>query len=668
MLTQKEKEIVRYLYQNREHYLTSNVLADHIVVSDRTVRKYIKNIMEFFPKTTLTIDAKPGYGYQMHIHDLEKFDVFIHQLREDNFSITATPNENFESRDRQNYILNKLLFEQDKYHMESFMEELYVSRSTISGDIKKIKKSILPYQLKLSVKSNKALVIEGSETNKRRFIMDYFFSAQYFNTINHYIGNSFFINTISFEEITLIVLDECREANLRLSDFVIQNIVVHISLAIRRVADGFEIAPLEMKCPCALNKELEVAQRILSRIEKATDIVLPVNEVNYLAIHLLGKSRNLQLKQNGQETNDELGQQVDQALEALHLKTNGQLVIDQQLRIGILTHLEQLYIRLANGTKLENPLKEEIIKEYYQSFLLSKFLFEQIPAFAGFHFSDDEVGYVALHIMASLERHSQENTPRLLVICATGYGSAQMLKSRIESEFGSSVLIADVISYYDLNEEKLRDIDLIVTSIDLSNLIFTIPMIHVSVFLKDKERDQLKQAVNQLKTKHSQREKLDLINEAAETGKSIFDHYFQENSVLFYTSASKEMVLVDLIKELSQGEAATYRKELSSLIESREQLSSFVFSEAIAVPHPLKGISKKGKVGLAIIKEGLAWNKDFQKIQFVFLLSPSKQENPGLIKISQAIVSLIEQPDIQKKMVESQDYQTIREEFSKLIL
>ena len=57
-----------------------------------------------------------------------------------------------------------------------------------------------------------------------------------------------------------------------------------------------------------------------------------------------------------------------------------------------------------------------------------------------------------------------------------GYGSVQMLKNRIDHELGNLVHIVDVIGYYELNDDRLKNIDFIISSIDLSNLVFTLQL------------------------------------------------------------------------------------------------------------------------------------------------------------------------------------------------
>lgn len=55
-----------------------------------------------------------------------------------------------------------------------------------------------------------------------------------------------FLLPINFEELTMVILDESRSQGLKLSDFVIQNLVVHIALAIKRLESGFQISVIDL--------------------------------------------------------------------------------------------------------------------------------------------------------------------------------------------------------------------------------------------------------------------------------------------------------------------------------------------------------------------------------------------------------------------------------------
>ena len=70
-----------------------------------------------------------------------------------------------------------------------------------------------------------------------------------------------------------------------------------------------------------------------------------------------------------------------------------------------------------------------------------------------------------------------------LIICATGYGSAQLLKNRVISEFGKNITVVNVKGYYEINETTLKGIDLIISSIDLSTMFLKFQF-YMSVFFE----------------------------------------------------------------------------------------------------------------------------------------------------------------------------------------
>lgn len=99
----------------------------------------------------------------------------------------------------------------------------------------------------------------------------------------------------------------------------------------------------------------------------------------------------------------------------------------------------------------------------------------------------------------------------------------------------------------------------------------------------------------------------------------------------------------------------------------REKMSSVVFDQDIAVPHPLKAFDKQHKIGVAIIKNGIDWDEQFHHIKLVFLVSPSVHDNDGLSDLTQLLVHLTERSDIKEKMIHSQSYEEFKQLFLSII-
>lgn len=660
MLNQKEKQLLDYLLEKRDSFTTSKELADYLFCSDRTVRTYLKQLDQFLAtQDGASLISKQGYGYQLIVDDMTTFKNSIQDHEK--------TNPLSDSDDRYKYILNKLLFEQTPLYFDHLAQTLFISRSTLSNEFKKIRKDLNAYDLHVESKANKGVYITGSERNKRRFIMDYFFKNK---GVSSYLDETLHGSVISLEEITFIVLEECREAQLKLSDYVIQNLAVHIALALKRMADGFQLAPIK-----ELNVEQyplahQVGQRILQRIDAVTGIRCPKEEIDYITLHLISKkSLQSQVPQeyNALQMKKDLLTllQTDDVLKPFKFET------DTHLIDGVITHLMTLYIRLQTKIHLDNPLKEMILKKYYVTFDMTRYLLSQLPIFSTYDISDDEIAYVTLHFMASLERLKEKKKCKILVICATGFGSAQLLKHRIENEFGNTIIIEDVIGYYDLNDQKLQNVDFIISSIDLSNLIFNIPVCTVSVFLTSDDTKKIRRVLKQVQ-QHNEPMATDVLSSDYDSTDQTanqhhyFDHYFHDSCFFVTENETKDTLLEKMIQQLADGEDSTFETTMATHVRQREQMSSVVFCPTIAVPHPIKPVGKQHKIGVAIVKDGLQWDEQTPHVTLVFLPSPSIYGNDGLTQLTRMIVALVDDDDSQRQLVNCETFQDFKNIFLRI--
>ena len=612
-------------------------------------------------QTGWKIIAKQGYGYKLELQDKALCQDFIQAelLTE----VNAAKTENIE--DRYNYILNKLLFEQEKIYFDNLAEELFVSRSTLSADFKKIRKDLAKYDLQIESKANRGVYVKGSERNKRRFIMDYFFRDNFFQSLHNYITIEVPSRQISLEELTIIVLDECREGHLKLSDFVIQNLVIHIALSFKRIAEGFQINQIENWNQENYLAERKIAEKILHRVYLATGLEFPKEEVDYITLHLISKASCQDNQYAKKDINQEIRRQLLEALEQVEHVKDYQFQHDFQLVEGVVTHLVTLLVRLQNHVVLENPLLKDIQQQYSSVLAMTRELLQAMPIFSKENLSDDEVAYVALHFMAALERLKEKQKFNILVICATGYGSAQMLKNRIDNELGNLVHIVDVIGYYELSDERLKNIDFIISSIDLSNLVFSVPVFTVSIFLNAEELKSIKQKVSQLKPIGTCLSVKAMITFDKDSER-IFDEYFSPSCFILMQDATKEQILQELLTKMEQGEEKDFVTHMQELIKQREKMSSVVFSEQVAVPHPIKPIAKNHKIGVAIVRNGVQWNDESPKIRLIFLPSPAIYGNEGMATLTSKIVDLLEQPGLQKQIFNCQSFAEFKQLFLKI--
>jgi len=189
---------------------------------------------------------------------------------------------------------------------------------------------------------------------------------------------------------------------------------------------------------------------------------------------------------------------------------------------------------------------------------------------------------------------------------------------------------------------------------------FNIPVFTVSVFLNDEELKDIKQGIAHLNTSMANVED----HQAELSVKDVFDDYFSDDYFFLMSDATKEDVLKKLAESISVNENDQFEKRLLDMMKQREAMSSIVFGENIAVPHPLKAVGSKHHFAVAIVKNGVKWDEQYPSIKIIFLMSMSIHDNDGLPELTSAIVDLVDNPKLQEQMLACQSF----DEFKKIFL
>jgi mannitol operon transcriptional antiterminator len=111
-----------------------------------------------------------------------------------------------------------------------------------------------------------------------------------------------------------------------------------------------------------------------------------------------------------------------------------------------------------------NPLLADIKQDYPALFDLVKGGMKKV--FADEEIPEEEVGFVAMHFGAALDRGQGEFPSRVLVICDSGIASSRMLASRLEKAFPQIRHLRNA-SLFDLEDLEAEEFDLVVSTVPL---------------------------------------------------------------------------------------------------------------------------------------------------------------------------------------------------------
>ena len=127
---------------------------------------------------------------------------------------------------------------------------------------------------------------------------------------------------------------------------------------------------------------------------------------------------------------------------------------------------------------MKNPILDDI-KDNKISYLLATIGANVINEKYQTKLSEDEIGYIALHIMAAMNSNTTNNK-NILIICGSGNSSAQIMKAQLKRQFRNNINEIRTTDLRNLDQINMKNYDLIISSVKLENA-FDLPVVYLSL-------------------------------------------------------------------------------------------------------------------------------------------------------------------------------------------
>lgn len=472
--------ILRRILQGKQP-VKLETLMEELGISERTVRYDLDHIDDYlsghgFPK--LVRKAREGISLPLSEKEIESIFPAIYE--ESGYQYV------FSQEERLVYIFYDLL-EQDGYTtVQHLAEKMKVSKTTIHNDIKELKSRVDPMGTYLETAKGKGIKILGNEVELRKLASRSLFAN--FDTLN-LLNISFLeiFKEISFERIQEFVKDAEKQLNNSFSDYAMNNLVIHLAIAVKRIKMSKDIVMDREELNHLLKTpEFSIAAGIAGQLEKEYGIQIPEAEIGYITIHLLGSNFSFATKEN-----DIYLQMVISTLIArMAQEASCPFDQDEQLYENLAQHMSSAIYRFRHGININNPLLKEIKEKYKDIFQYVRNATASLAKEWQVHLSDEECGYISIHFLTSKERlqRRKDRKAKVLLVCATGVGTSKLVLMRLQSIFDFEV--AGTIAVHGV-AESLRGgcVDLIITTVPLKDCV--VPCIQVSPFLTEKNISEL---------------------------------------------------------------------------------------------------------------------------------------------------------------------------------
>lgn len=583
-------------FLKNESVLNRSILSKALGVSTKTIQKDIKELNDLMKPYGAEIESRRGNGYKLRIDDKGKFRRFHQCLFQfDSSRIPSTQEE------RITYVLTKLLTGKSYIKLEELAEDLYVSKSTVHLLMKDVTDLLLPYNLTIERRPYHGIRVKGDEISLRSCISQYLLPRDVHVPL---LENEYEWEGISDLHIIRDTVLKCiEETNVYLSDLELDNLVIHIAIAIRRLKEQHYIQSFQLDLQEIVEtQEYEIAENIMGYLEKVLHISFPKEEIFYVAIHLLGT--NITTRGLG-SLQDVLGDPVYSILEAILQTVKHRMGVDfkqdRELMFGLGLHIKAVMNRMKYGLNIRNPLLRDIKTSYPYAFELALTASDTLSRHLSTPINEDETGYLAIHFGVALNRSKDARPPkRCLLVCASGFGSAQLLKNKIHETFKDEIEIVGVTGYYQLSGEDItrQNIDLVVSTVNIS-VPLPVPVIKVHSIFDKQDVKAIREGLY-----------IEIRNDVKP--------YIREDLIFLQHEESSKEEVIRLLCDRAYQSGLVPGGFYDAVIE-RENVSSTALGHSVAVPHPIRPLSDQTFIAFCTLKKPIQW-KD-QQVQLIALLS-----------------------------------------------
>lgn len=518
ILDSRQRKIISILC-NETDFITIGKIAKAVDVSSRTISRAMDPIEKWFKENDTRLIKKTRVGLKIDA-TLEERNEILNLLKEEDIYKIYSPEE------RRLIMMLELLEKKKITKLLYFSNYFKVSNSTISKDLDVTEEWLKEYNLKLIRKQGYGITIHGEEKNFRKAIIN----LLYDNTKVYELGKIVkttvkqsgmptettkevrkrLLNLI--DQNTLITLEKILDEgekylNYDLADSAYIGLLVHLSIAIKRIGNGERIV-IDSDYLSRLKKsnEFSVAELIGEKISKEFKVAIPESEIGYITMHLKGaklrngnfSNGNLLGENESIIGNYQLTKVVLKMLDEVKRISGYDLKEDKKLLIGLISHLRPALSRIQMKMEIRNPLLEQVKKNYPEIYNMSSEAVKIIEQWIDMKIPESEIGFIAMHIGASLEtkRMLKSKKYNIIVTCSSGMGTSSLLASKIEKEYTNINIIGSSSTRKLKKLIKENTIDFIISTVAIDAL--EVPYVKVSPLLLENDKKIIRSLMEEI--------------------------------------------------------------------------------------------------------------------------------------------------------------------------
>lgn len=620
-------ELLKYFLTHKD-YISPSILVRHFQISERTLRNDIRELNDGLKKEQAQILMKRGAGYYLDLRDPSlafHLEESVNQKQDQLDSVDS----------RINHLIIKMLYANDYLSQDDLADEVFVSVNTIINYLKTIRVILSRYHLTLQNKANLGYLVIGKELDKRTCIIDLLTSNAQPYAFQFSGEQKALLNHVNLEKIKEAVMEFNRRSDLHFSDYNLKNLILHIALSVSRLKVEQPIHSYPVPRNPQLNQLLDP---LIAYIEELFRITFPTAEKNYIFSHYVTSTNELLDQEHTSDYMCKLVMDIlDCIYESYHIDLRTDIIILKDLRRHLQSILNAKYYQL----RLKNPLLNTIRSNYIFAFEVTRTAVCQALADEPFQLSDDDIGYIALHIGAAIERYFDSrylHRKRTLIVYGNGYAEGSFLAARITSLFKDVLEIAGRYPSHELDDKICENIDLIISTVPLKQINASIPVVTVEIPLLRKDIENIAKTVT--------KEQLHPVSRFTD----LFDP-----SLFVRSSAASRDEIIHILCTLLEKDGSISDTFESSVLE-RESKISTAMDGVLALPHPMTICSDRSRIAVAILAHPIKWSEK-ENAQIILMLSLADDKRKDIKALYDTFVAMANNPPLTHLLLQAASMQ-----------
>ena len=386
-----------------------------------------------------------------------------------------------ESLSFQEYILSKeerltieallLLFAGEYVTLAVIADFCAVSRTTVITDLTDLNDALGRENLTVQGYSSHGVKLSGSELAIRRYFLACAAGKKY-------LLEMFFHQPRDGQKAEILILKDSEKIMLQnltaeaeqvsgnfLTEGSYRALMKYLYFLVQRLRKNHYLREMESGTKERLPKELEVFPEVLYRyICQYFDFSKSEAEFQFLCgviMNLRYLQKNTRRNQNSVRIQTITRKFIEELSGELHIK----LYRDYDLFIGLSRHLERIFEEKITFISEYQEVKA-IINQNPEIVGAVEKTIGLIERMARRKITEAELDFIVIYVYAAIGRLRAQNSDlRVLLICNSGIGTSQLLKSRLTERFAFQV--TEVKSSHSLAAKELATVDLVISTVDL---------------------------------------------------------------------------------------------------------------------------------------------------------------------------------------------------------